>query len=83
MVSSFGEETAMDSPKFLLRDPSLEPLLDKFPRETLWEIFYLYQWEGFWNTFLYLRVSMDCQKHFEAIDDDVILASGMKTGMYR
>ncbi|KAJ4952609.1 hypothetical protein NE237_029441 [Protea cynaroides] len=49
---------------------SLKPFLDELPRVNWWGDFALYQWEG----------AIEAQWHFKAHDDDVILASSMKTG---
>ncbi|RWR83745.1 cytosolic sulfotransferase 12-like protein [Cinnamomum micranthum f. kanehirae] len=41
----------------------------------------LYQWEGgFWYTLPRLQATIAMQNHFKAHDDDVILASSMRTG---
>ncbi|KAK6931290.1 Sulfotransferase domain [Dillenia turbinata] len=54
--------------------------LNQLPKRKFWEDFDLYEWEGFWYTPRRLEAAVAVQSHFEARDDDVILASSMKTG---
>ncbi|XP_059669096.1 cytosolic sulfotransferase 6-like [Cornus florida] len=42
----------------------------------------LYQWEGFWYLPPHLEAAKTIKSHFEARDDDVILASHVKTGTH-
>lgn len=59
---------------------SLKPLLDQLPKEKYWGDMDLYKWEGFWYLPRDLEAVMAVQSQFEARDDDVILASSLKTG---
>ncbi|XP_059665878.1 cytosolic sulfotransferase 5-like [Cornus florida] len=72
----------METTKSLLMHSSvsLKPLLAQLPKESFWEGLDLYQWEGFWYVPRHLEAAKTVQSHFEARDDDVILASPMKTG---
>ncbi|XXG62393.1 hypothetical protein AAC387_Pa05g0758 [Persea americana] len=50
------------------------------PRGKWWGAIDLYQWEGFWYTLPPLQATIAMQNHFKSLDDDVILASSLKTG---
>ncbi|KAJ8639560.1 hypothetical protein MRB53_016254 [Persea americana] len=50
------------------------------PRAKWWGAFDLYQWEGFWYTLPRLQATIAMQNPFKSLDDDVILASSIKTG---
>lgn len=50
------------------------------PIEKWWDAVDLYQWEGFWYPLPFLQATIAMKNHFKALDDDVILASSMKTG---
>lgn len=54
-------------------------LLDQLPMESFWDI-PLYQWEGFWYRSYHLEATMAFRSQFSSRDDDIILASPMKTG---
>ncbi|KAE8663439.1 Detected protein of unknown function [Hibiscus syriacus] len=54
-------------------------MLAQFPMESFWDI-PLYQWEGFWYRSYHLQATMALRSHFSSRDDDIILASSMKTG---
>ncbi|XP_060178109.1 cytosolic sulfotransferase 12-like [Lycium barbarum] len=49
------------------------------PREKWWEIS-IAKWEGYWYKNDYIKAAMAAQSGFLVRDDDVILASSMKTG---
>ncbi|XP_027155514.1 cytosolic sulfotransferase 5-like [Coffea eugenioides] len=59
---------------------SLKPLLDQLPKISYGDTFTLYQWEGFWYAPRHLEAAKSVQSNFEARDDDIILASSLKTG---
>lgn len=59
---------------------STKLLLEQLPKATFFENFDLYQKDGFWYRPRYLEAAVACYSRFEARDDDVILASAMKTG---
>ncbi|KAA8539085.1 hypothetical protein F0562_025777 [Nyssa sinensis] len=59
---------------------SLKPLLDQLPKESFWDDFDLYQLEGFSYDPRQVEAVIGSQAHFEARDDDIMLASPMKTG---
>ncbi|KAL3511002.1 hypothetical protein ACH5RR_030403 [Cinchona calisaya] len=55
-------------------------VLSKLPREKGWGEPYLYQYQGFWyQAFLFHNV-LRCQKHFQAQNTDLIVASTPKSG---
>ncbi|KAK2634558.1 hypothetical protein Ddye_029350 [Dipteronia dyeriana] len=53
---------------------------EKLPKETCWESFDLYKFQGFWYPGFLMSGVLGAQSHFEARSDDVILASFPKTG---
>ncbi|KAK0593143.1 hypothetical protein LWI29_031759 [Acer saccharum] len=53
---------------------------EKLPKETCWESFDLYKFQGFWYPGFILSGVLGAQSHFEARSNDVILASFPKTG---
>ncbi|KAF3973621.1 hypothetical protein ACB098_11G092500 [Castanea mollissima] len=55
-------------------------LLDQLPRGSFFDNLDLYQRDGFWYRPRHLEASIVLHSQFEARDDDVILASAMKTG---
>ncbi|KAK6921959.1 Sulfotransferase domain [Dillenia turbinata] len=72
----------MSTPFLLAMESSAftKHLLNQRPKRKYWEDLDLYEWEGFWYSPRYLGAAMAVQSHFEAREDDVILASSMKTG---
>lgn len=54
--------------------------LNALPRETWWKNVDLYKWDGFWYGLPHLVAAMEAQSCFKARDDDILLASSMKTG---
>ncbi|CAI9091412.1 OLC1v1026443C1 [Oldenlandia corymbosa var. corymbosa] len=59
---------------------SLKPWIDQLPKVQYGDNFTLYNWEGFWYAPRHLEAAKSVQSHFKARDDDVILASSLKTG---
>ncbi|KAF5744250.1 putative Flavonol 4'-sulfotransferase [Tripterygium wilfordii] len=59
---------------------SLKAKLDQLPRESFAGAFNLYEWEGFWYHQDLIKCGMAIKSKFEALDDDVILTTSMKTG---
>lgn len=60
---------------------SSSALLDELPKEKNWKPnFDFYQWEGFWYLPNHLESAIAAKSHFQAQDDDFILASFPKTG---
>ncbi|CAA0810992.1 Cytosolic sulfotransferase 6 [Striga hermonthica] len=56
-------------------------LLSQLPKVRFWDIgYHIYQWERCWFAPLSLKGAMKFRSNFEARDDDIILASTMKTG---
>ncbi|KAK9187492.1 hypothetical protein WN944_018888 [Citrus x changshan-huyou] len=55
-------------------------LLDEYPKEKFWEILDLYQLDGYWYSGDVIPGMLAFKSEFEALSDDVILASSMKTG---
>lgn len=60
--------------------PKQPLVLDQLPKETFFENLDLYKWEGFWYRPKFLEATLSLHSHFEALDDDVFIASAMKTG---
>ncbi|XP_031253761.1 cytosolic sulfotransferase 12-like [Pistacia vera] len=58
----------------------LNQKFDELPKESFWECHDLYQWEGFWYYEDIIQGMLAFQSDYEALSDDVILASSMKTG---
>ncbi|KAJ8756259.1 hypothetical protein K2173_025071 [Erythroxylum novogranatense] len=56
------------------------PELDQLPREFYWGTLDIHKFEGFWYHPQVLDPLMAMRRHFQARDDDIILASSMKTG---
>ncbi|XP_021658133.2 cytosolic sulfotransferase 12-like [Hevea brasiliensis] len=52
----------------------------RLPKEISWGTIEFLQWEGFWYAKPHLAAVMAARSHFKARDEDVILASSMKTG---
>lgn len=61
-------------------DSTTVPLQDLLPKETFFENLDLYQWEGFWYRPKHLEAAKAFRSQFEAKNDDIFLASAMKTG---
>ena len=59
---------------------STKLLLDQLPKESFFENLDLYQRDGFWYRPRHLEAADTLHSQFEARDDDIILASAMKTG---
>ncbi|KAH0910338.1 hypothetical protein HID58_033659, partial [Brassica napus] len=55
-------------------------LLSSLPSEKGWLVSQMYQYEGSWHTKAMLQGIVNCQKHFEAKDSDIILATIPKSG---
>ncbi|KAJ4707235.1 Sulfotransferase [Melia azedarach] len=63
-----------------LNSSSSSNLFDELPKEKSWGVTELYQWEGFWYALPHLKAAITARSQFEASDDDILLASSMKTG---
>ncbi|KAL3523683.1 hypothetical protein ACH5RR_016517 [Cinchona calisaya] len=59
---------------------SLKSLLDQLPKISYGDTFTLYNWEGFWYAPRHLESAKAVQSHFEAKEEDIIIASSLKTG---
>ncbi|XP_031282386.1 cytosolic sulfotransferase 7-like [Pistacia vera] len=59
---------------------SAAALFQDLPKEKWWGIIEYVQFEGFWYSAPRLQASLTARSNFEALDDDVILASCPKTG---
>ncbi|KAG2302004.1 hypothetical protein Bca4012_060334 [Brassica carinata] len=55
-------------------------LLSSLPSEKGWLVSKMYQFEGSWHTQALIQGIVNCQKHFEAKDSDIILATIPKSG---
>nr|VDC60443.1 unnamed protein product [Brassica rapa] len=75
---------ASSSVSVYLKDENLtqetRDLLSSLPSEKGWLVSQMYQFEGSWQTPALLQGIVNCQKHFEANDCDVILATFPKSG---
>ncbi|WZY78706.1 hypothetical protein YC2023_025090 [Brassica napus] len=63
-------------------DPTQETrdLISSLPSEKGWLVSHLYQFQGRWHTQALLQGLLECQKHFEAKDSDIILVTNPKSG---
>ncbi|CAL5363286.1 unnamed protein product [Camellia sinensis] len=66
------EHPSSNSPKPLL--------LDQYPKKNFWDFSDIFQSQGFWYTNPHLEAARDILAHFEAHDNDIFLASSIKTG---
>ncbi|KAK6145723.1 hypothetical protein DH2020_022543 [Rehmannia glutinosa] len=57
----------------------VEKLLNELPKAHFWEARDIYQWEGFWLSPPLLKAAITFRSNFHARDDDVLLASNIKT----
>ncbi|CAH8374530.1 unnamed protein product [Eruca vesicaria subsp. sativa] len=68
----------------LLRDDDLtqetRDLISSLPSEKGWLVSQMYQFQGRWHAQALLQGLLLCQKHFEAKDSDIILATNPKSG---
>ncbi|CAF2143229.1 unnamed protein product [Brassica napus] len=62
-------------------DPTQETrdLISSLPSEKGWLVSHLYQFQGRWHTQALLQGLLECQKHFEAKDSDIILVTNPKS----
>ncbi|KAF5201770.1 Cytosolic sulfotransferase [Thalictrum thalictroides] len=58
----------------------ISKLLSQLPKQTYFEDYELYQWQGTWYSPAHLEGTFAAQKLFEARDDDIILTSSIKSG---
>ncbi|KAI6676656.1 hypothetical protein NL676_037452 [Syzygium grande] len=54
--------------------------LDQLPKQLFWETRELFRWNGFWYRPHHLKAALALRSRFRPRDDDVLLASAMKTG---
>ncbi|CAL5353544.1 unnamed protein product [Camellia sinensis] len=66
------EQPSSNSPKPLL--------LDQYPKKNFWDFSDIFQSQGFWYTNPHLEAARDILAHFESRNDDIVLASSIKTG---
>ncbi|KAF5959025.1 hypothetical protein HYC85_000234 [Camellia sinensis] len=69
-----------NSPEHHQPSDSPKPSLDQEPSRRFWDILDLHKWEGFWYSTGHLEGTKDLQAHHESRDDDIVLASSIKTG---
>lgn len=55
-------------------------LLSSLPKDIGWIESYLYEYEGFWYPARHLQGVVNCQKHFQAQDTDILLVTTPKSG---
>ncbi|KAF9588969.1 hypothetical protein IFM89_017648 [Coptis chinensis] len=60
--------------------PDTSAFLTKLPKVKWLQKYDLYQWEGSWYFPAHIESTLSFQSHFEACDDDVIIASPPKAG---
>ncbi|GMP22164.1 hypothetical protein CsSME_00000299 [Camellia sinensis var. sinensis] len=73
----------METKDSVKHPPSNSPkplLLDQYPKKNFWDFSDIFQSQGFWYTNPHLEAARDILAHFESRDDDVFLASSIKTG---
>ncbi|GAA0157612.1 transferase [Lithospermum erythrorhizon] len=61
-------------------DDDFKKLITSLPREKGWRVPDIYQFQGFWYHSLMLNCFFESQKHFEAQDSDIVLATFPKCG---
>ncbi|XVF30723.1 hypothetical protein REPUB_Repub16aG0083100 [Reevesia pubescens] len=62
-------------------DDEFEALVQTLPKERSWlYAYHLYFYQGFWCTSLVLKPVISFQKHFQALDSDIIVTSFPKCG---
>uniref|UniRef100_A0A803KVK3 Sulfotransferase n=1 Tax=Chenopodium quinoa TaxID=63459 RepID=A0A803KVK3_CHEQI len=57
-----------------------QALISTLPKEQGWVLSHLYQYQGFWYPVKMLQGVLSCQRHFQARDTDIILATNPKCG---
>ncbi|PIA25398.1 hypothetical protein AQUCO_11600003v1 [Aquilegia coerulea] len=62
------------------KSQTITSLLAELPKEVWLDDFDLYKWEGSWYFPAHIESTLAFQSHFEALDDDVIIASPPKAG---
>lgn len=70
-------------PKYLQEDDitlECKELIQTLPMEKGWVSTHLHQYQGFWQTKKHLQGVLSFQKHFQAHDTDIILATSPKAG---
>ncbi|XP_010523501.1 PREDICTED: cytosolic sulfotransferase 12-like [Tarenaya hassleriana] len=58
----------------------IKDMMSSLPRQKGWMVKYMYQFQGFWLPPSLLQGTINCQKHFQAQDSDVILVTNPKSG---
>lgn len=57
-----------------------QEMLDSLPKERGWRTRYLYLFQGFWCQAKEIQAIMSFQKHFQSLENDVVLATIPKSG---
>ena len=55
-------------------------LIPTLPLEKAWILTHAHQYQGFWITTKILQGVLSCEKHFQALDSDIILVTAPKSG---
>ncbi|RHN41447.1 putative flavonol 3-sulfotransferase [Medicago truncatula] len=55
-------------------------LIPTLPSEKAWILTHTYQYQGFWIATKKFQGVLSCQKHFQALDSDIILVTAPKSG---
>lgn len=71
------------TPKYLQENElsqECKEVISTLPMERGWVASHLHQYQGFWHTTRQLQGVLSCQKHFKALDTDVLIVSTPKSG---
>jgi hypothetical protein len=81
MVKSSDENSLVA--KYLQDDDlsqECKELISTLPLEKAWILTHTHQYQGFWIATKILQGVLSCQKHFQALDSDIILVTAPKSG---
>ncbi|CAJ2636411.1 cytosolic sulfotransferase 12-like protein [Trifolium pratense] len=70
-------------PKYLQEDDlsqECKELIPTLPLEKGWISTNFHQYQGFWISTMFLQATLSCQKHFQALDTDILLVTTPKSG---
>ncbi|CAN6675762.1 unnamed protein product [Malus baccata var. baccata] len=57
-----------------------EDLISSLPTEKGWVANYLHKYQGFWQATTHMQGALACQKHFQALESDILLVTTPKSG---
>ncbi|KAM1497894.1 hypothetical protein ACFXTH_020917 [Malus domestica] len=55
-------------------------LISSLPTEKAWVANYLHKYQGFWQATTHMQGALACQKHFQALESDILLVTTPKSG---